>query len=127
MRPDGTIGMSTMQSREIWPGVTYSVAAAMIQEGMLEEAFRTAQGIYEAAWSQEGLGLEHFNAWALFYLLYIDVSRKDLPLPSNADERQLKATHDRCGTMGHVIAFRAQMDLYDTSGTLMRRAFPIAL
>ncbi|RRT83597.1 hypothetical protein B296_00000820 [Ensete ventricosum] len=57
MRPDGTIDMSAMQSREIWPGVTYSVAAAMIQEGMLEEAFRTAQGIYEAAWSQEGLGL----------------------------------------------------------------------
>ncbi|RRT76960.1 hypothetical protein B296_00029393, partial [Ensete ventricosum] len=51
----------------------------------------------------------------------------DLPLPSNADERQLKATHDRCGTVGHVIAFRAQMDLYDTSGTLMCRAFPIAL
>ncbi|CAL9041064.1 unnamed protein product [Musa banksii] len=56
MRPDGTIDMSSMQSREIWSGVTYSVAAAMIQEGMLEEAFRTAQGIYEAAWSQEGLG-----------------------------------------------------------------------
>ncbi|EHA8589736.1 non-lysosomal glucosylceramidase [Cocos nucifera] len=56
MRPDGTIDMSAMQSREIWPGVTYSVAAAMIQEGMVEIGFRTAQGIYDAAWSQEGLG-----------------------------------------------------------------------
>ncbi|XP_074574090.1 uncharacterized protein LOC141830587 isoform X2 [Curcuma longa] len=56
MRPDGTVDMSAMQSRETWPGVTYSVAAGMIQEGLFEEAFRTAQGIYEAAWSQEGLG-----------------------------------------------------------------------
>lgn len=56
MRPDGTVDMSAMQSREIWPGVTYSVAAAMIQEGMVEIGFRTAQGIYDAAWSQEGLG-----------------------------------------------------------------------
>ncbi|WOL14286.1 non-lysosomal glucosylceramidase-like [Canna indica] len=56
MRQDGTVDMSAMQSREVWPGVTYAVAAAMIQEGMMEEAFRTAQGIYEAAWSQEGLG-----------------------------------------------------------------------
>ncbi|XP_073099894.1 uncharacterized protein [Elaeis guineensis] len=56
MRPDGTVDMSAMQSREIWPGVTYSVAASMIQEGMVEIGFRTAQGIYDAAWSQEGLG-----------------------------------------------------------------------
>ncbi|KAG6508070.1 non-lysosomal glucosylceramidase-like isoform X1 [Zingiber officinale] len=56
MRPDGAIDMSAMQSRETWPGVTYSVAAAMIQEGLFEEGFKTAQGIYEAAWSQEGLG-----------------------------------------------------------------------
>ncbi|KAF8411906.1 hypothetical protein HHK36_004464 [Tetracentron sinense] len=56
MRPDGTVDMSAMQSREIWPGVTYSVAASMIQEGMVEIAFQTAVGVYEAAWSQEGLG-----------------------------------------------------------------------
>ncbi|XP_038989507.1 non-lysosomal glucosylceramidase-like isoform X2 [Phoenix dactylifera] len=56
MRPDGTVDMSAMQSREIWPGVTYSIAAAMIQEGMVETGLRTAQGIYDAAWSQEGLG-----------------------------------------------------------------------
>ncbi|KAM0940195.1 putative glucosylceramidase [Dioscorea sansibarensis] len=56
MRPDGTIDMSAMQSREIWSGVTYSVAATMIQEGMVQTGFRTAQGVYEAAWSQDGLG-----------------------------------------------------------------------
>lgn len=56
MMPDGRVDMSSMQSREIWPGVTYSVAAAMIHEEMVEMAFQTAVGVYETAWSQEGLG-----------------------------------------------------------------------
>ncbi|XP_068647512.1 uncharacterized protein [Aristolochia californica] len=56
MRPDGQVDMSGMQSREIWSGVTYSVAAGMIHEGMRETAFKTARGVYDAAWSEEGLG-----------------------------------------------------------------------
>ncbi|XP_066336867.1 uncharacterized protein [Miscanthus floridulus] len=56
MWPDGTVDMSAMQSREIWPGVTYALAASMIQEGMVEQGFKTAEGIYHAAWSPEGLG-----------------------------------------------------------------------
>ncbi|PKA57172.1 hypothetical protein AXF42_Ash002476 [Apostasia shenzhenica] len=56
MRPDGTLDMSAIQSREIWSGVTYAVAATMIQEGMTEAGFLTAKGVYEAAWSLEGLG-----------------------------------------------------------------------
>ncbi|PKI42451.1 hypothetical protein CRG98_037159 [Punica granatum] len=57
MLPDGRIDMSAMQSREIWAGVTYSVAAGMIHEGMTDMAFQTAYGIYETAWSENGLGL----------------------------------------------------------------------
>ncbi|KAM7473047.1 hypothetical protein LguiA_011230 [Lonicera macranthoides] len=57
MKPDGKVDMSAMQSREIWTGVTYSVAAAMIQEDMVEMAFQTASGVYETAWSEKGLGL----------------------------------------------------------------------
>ncbi|XP_072974444.1 uncharacterized protein [Typha angustifolia] len=56
MRPDGTVETSVLQAREVWPGVTYAVAAAMIQEGMIETAFRTAQGNYEVVWSKEGWG-----------------------------------------------------------------------
>ncbi|XP_050218505.1 uncharacterized protein LOC126669165 isoform X2 [Mercurialis annua] len=56
MLPDGKVDMSAMQSREIWAGVTYALAASMIQEQMLNMAFQTAAGIYEAAWSQQGLG-----------------------------------------------------------------------
>lgn len=32
MRPNGRIDQSSMQSREVWTGVTYGVAAAMLQE-----------------------------------------------------------------------------------------------
>lgn len=56
MRPSGEVDVSALQSREIWAGVTYSVAAAMIQEGMPEIGFKTASGIHEAAWSENGLG-----------------------------------------------------------------------
>ncbi|KAF5727076.1 hypothetical protein HS088_TW22G00763 [Tripterygium wilfordii] len=56
MLPDGRVDMSAMQSKEIWPGVTYALAASMIQEGMMDMGFQTASGIYEAAWSKEGLG-----------------------------------------------------------------------
>eukprot|EP01018_Ginkgo_biloba_P010209 Gb_33013 [translate_table: standard] len=56
MKPDGKIDMSALQSREIWTGVTYAVAAAMIHEGMVEQAFKTAGGIFEAGWSEDGLG-----------------------------------------------------------------------
>lgn len=57
MSPDGRLDQSAMQAREIWAGVTYSLAATMIQEGMLDAAFHTASGVHEAAWSQQGLGL----------------------------------------------------------------------
>ena len=56
MLPDGNVDMSSMQSREIWSGVTYAVAATMIHEDMIDIAFQTAVGVYEAAWSKEGLG-----------------------------------------------------------------------
>ncbi|KAL1188176.1 hypothetical protein V5N11_003205 [Cardamine amara subsp. amara] len=45
-----------MVSREVWAGTTYSVAACMIQEGLADKGFRTASGIYEAAWSDRGIG-----------------------------------------------------------------------
>ncbi|KAL8139738.1 hypothetical protein V2J09_005759 [Rumex salicifolius] len=56
MLPDGNVDMSSMQSREVWSGVTYAVAANMIQEGLLDMAFQTALGVYETAWSHKGLG-----------------------------------------------------------------------
>ena len=56
MLPNGKVDLSAMQSREIWSRVTYSLAATMIQDEMLEMSFQIAVGVYETAWSQEGLG-----------------------------------------------------------------------
>ncbi|CAI9260116.1 unnamed protein product [Lactuca saligna] len=56
MLPTGEPDMSCMQSREIWTGVTYGVAAGMIHEDMIDTAFHTASGVYETAWSEEGCG-----------------------------------------------------------------------
>lgn len=56
MQPDGRIDIFALQAREIWPGVTYGLAASMIQEEMVDMAFQTAAGVYEVAWSEEGLG-----------------------------------------------------------------------
>lgn len=56
MNPDGSIDGSCMQSREIWTGTTYAVAAAMIYEGLMEQAFKTAEGVFKAGWSGDGFG-----------------------------------------------------------------------
>uniref|UniRef100_A0ACD6AEU1 Uncharacterized protein n=1 Tax=Avena sativa TaxID=4498 RepID=A0ACD6AEU1_AVESA len=56
MRPDGAVDTSSAQSKEVWPGVTYGVAAAMIHEGMPEAAFRTAKGAHDAGWGRDGYG-----------------------------------------------------------------------
>ncbi|XP_059297313.1 uncharacterized protein LOC132050203 isoform X2 [Lycium ferocissimum] len=56
MLPNGKPDMSALQSREIWTGVTYSLAANMIQEGLVDIAFHTASGVHSTAWSDKGLG-----------------------------------------------------------------------
>ncbi|KAF9604796.1 hypothetical protein IFM89_010337 [Coptis chinensis] len=56
MYPNGKVDESCMQSREIWTGVTYGLAATMILTEMKDEAFTTAEGIFTAGWSEEGYG-----------------------------------------------------------------------
>lgn len=56
MTPHGKVDDCCMQSREIWTGVTYSVAATMILAGVVDQAFVTAEGIFRAGWSEEGFG-----------------------------------------------------------------------
>lgn len=56
IHPNGKVDETCMQSREIWTGVTYAVAAKMILAGMEEQAFSTAEGIFIAGWSEDGYG-----------------------------------------------------------------------
>ncbi|KAF5962009.1 hypothetical protein HYC85_003218 [Camellia sinensis] len=67
MHSNGKVDETCMQSREIWTGVTYSVAATMILAGMEEQAFTTAEGIFIAGWSEEGYGysFQTPEAWSI--------------------------------------------------------------
>jgi len=58
MRPDGVIDMSSVQSDEVWTGVTYALAATLIHKGMLKEGFQTASGIYQKCWNQYGMAYQ---------------------------------------------------------------------
>lgn len=67
MHPNGKVDETCMQSREIWTGVTYSLAATMLLHGMEHQAFTTAEGIYTAGWSEEGYGywFQTPEAWTI--------------------------------------------------------------
>ncbi|XP_053613198.1 non-lysosomal glucosylceramidase isoform X2 [Plodia interpunctella] len=53
----GHIDTTAIQSEESWTGTTFGLAAVMIYEGMREEAFVTAGGLYKTM-SQMGLAFE---------------------------------------------------------------------
>ncbi|OXU32049.1 hypothetical protein TSAR_002854 [Trichomalopsis sarcophagae] len=56
--PTGSIDYSCIQSEEMWTGVAYGLAALLIHEGMIEEAFRTAEGVYRTVYEKIGMGFE---------------------------------------------------------------------
>jgi non-lysosomal glucosylceramidase len=44
-----------MQSQEMWIGTTFALAAEMLQEGLRNEAFSTAEGVFRAIYRDFGL------------------------------------------------------------------------
>ncbi|XP_031554727.1 non-lysosomal glucosylceramidase-like [Actinia tenebrosa] len=58
MRPNGQLDTSSLQAEEVWTGVTYALGASMIQEGMVEEGFKTASGIYNTCFERLGMGFQ---------------------------------------------------------------------
>ncbi|XP_014087566.1 non-lysosomal glucosylceramidase isoform X1 [Bactrocera oleae] len=54
----GHVDYTTLQSEEVWPGVTFALAATMIQEGMFEEGFQTAGGLYKTLSERIGMNFE---------------------------------------------------------------------
>ncbi|KAK4747682.1 hypothetical protein SAY87_014268 [Trapa incisa] len=123
MLPDGRIDISAMQSREIWAGVTYSVAAGMIHEGMTDMAFQTAYGIYETSWSENGLGLafqtpESWNnedqyrslcymrplaIWAMQWALSNPKHRFEEPKYDEDEEIIFTRHHSRFSRVAHLL------------------------
>lgn len=55
---EGEVDTASMQSEEVWTGVTYGLAACMIYEGMTEEAMQTAGGLYKSMTDKIGLAFE---------------------------------------------------------------------
>ncbi|WAR00764.1 GBA2-like protein, partial [Mya arenaria] len=62
-RPDGKKDITSCQSEEFWTGVTSSLAAQMVQEDMLEEAFQTLWGNYNVCWEWLGLMFQSPEAY----------------------------------------------------------------
>ncbi|XP_060523474.1 non-lysosomal glucosylceramidase [Cylas formicarius] len=55
---NGAPDTSTIQSQEVWTGVTYALAATMIFEGMTEEGFRTAGGMIDTLTCMYGFAFD---------------------------------------------------------------------
>ncbi|KAK6043602.1 hypothetical protein COOONC_18892 [Cooperia oncophora] len=55
MRPDGRVDREYIQADEVWTGVTYAVAAFLLQLGEVDKAFHTASGCYDACFERAGL------------------------------------------------------------------------
>ncbi|XP_008840591.1 non-lysosomal glucosylceramidase isoform X2 [Nannospalax galili] len=63
MQPHGVPDRSSVQSDEVWVGVVYGLAATMIQEGLIWEGFRTAEGCYRTVWERLGLAFQTPEAY----------------------------------------------------------------
>jgi non-lysosomal glucosylceramidase len=51
---DGQLLHDNNQVEEVWTGTTFAVASDMLSEGMRDEAFRTASGVYNVVWRDRG-------------------------------------------------------------------------
>jgi len=63
MGADGTIIKTNEQVQEVWGGTTFSVAALMLSDGMKDEAYRTAWGIYNVTYEKKGYWFRTPEAW----------------------------------------------------------------
>jgi non-lysosomal glucosylceramidase len=63
MRPDGKIDRTSIQSQEVWTGTSYALAAAMLQAGLKDEAFKTAEGVCKTTYYRTGYWFQTPEAW----------------------------------------------------------------
>jgi non-lysosomal glucosylceramidase len=54
MSPAGTIIKTNEQVQEVWTGTAYSVAALMLSDGLKDEGYRTAWGVYHVTYESKG-------------------------------------------------------------------------
>jgi non-lysosomal glucosylceramidase len=61
--PDGSLVKTNEQVQEVWTGTTLGLAAFMLSEGMKEEAYKTAWGIYHTSYETRGYWFRTPEAW----------------------------------------------------------------
>ncbi len=103
MRPDGTVDTSSNQSQEVWTGVTYALAAEMLQRGLTDAAWQTAWGVYNITYNQgfwfrtpeayridgnyrAGMYMRPLSIWAIEQALQV---KNTPPIPTGAQAVQL--------------------------------------
>lgn len=65
MTPDGRLIQTNDQVHEVWVGTTFAVASEMLAEGMREQAFQTAWGVYHTSYETKGYWFRTPEAWNL--------------------------------------------------------------
>jgi non-lysosomal glucosylceramidase len=63
MSADGELLPDSPQAQEVWTGTTLSLASFMLSEGLRDEAFRTAWGIYHTSYEVRGYWFRTPEAW----------------------------------------------------------------
>lgn len=61
--PDGSLVKTNEQVQEVWTGTTLGLAGLMQAEGMKEEAYRTAWGIYHVVYETKGYWFRTPESW----------------------------------------------------------------
>ncbi|HZU32480.1 MAG TPA: non-lysosomal glucosylceramidase [Candidatus Angelobacter sp.] len=65
MSTDGTPLTINEQVQEVWTGTTFAVASEMMAEGMVQEGYATAKGIYNGVYERFGYWFRTPEAWGL--------------------------------------------------------------
>jgi non-lysosomal glucosylceramidase len=63
MGADGQIMTTNEQVQEVWAGTTFAAAALMLQNGLREEAYKTAWGVYNVVYDKKGYWFRTPEAW----------------------------------------------------------------
>jgi len=63
MNANGSIMRGNEQGGEVWVGTTFGLAALMLSEGMKDEAYHTAWGLYHVIYKSKGYWFRTPEAW----------------------------------------------------------------
>jgi non-lysosomal glucosylceramidase len=60
---NGSIFQSNQQIQEVWTGTSLGLAALMLSEGLKDQAYRTAWGVYHVTYETKGYWFRTPEAW----------------------------------------------------------------